>query len=207
MLHTIIDFIVWTISDFWYVGIFIMMTLESSFFPFPSEVVMIPAWYLISTWEMSFFWVFVMWTAGALMWSTINYMLWFYLWAKIIKSIIEKYWKYLFVSLNDYEKAELYFKKHGTITTFIGRLITVIRQYISIPAWVFKMNFSKFILYTALWAWLWNLILIWIGYVAWENKELISQYSREASILVFIFIVIVITTYYYYNKYSSNKNK
>lgn len=195
MLQTIIDFIVWIVWNLWYVWIFIMMTLESSFFPFPSEVAMIPAWYLINTWEMSFLWVFIMWTAWALLGSSINYILWYYLWEKVIKSLIVKYWKYLFVSLEHYEKAEKYFKKHWTITTFVWRLITVIRQYISLPAWVFKMDFLKFIIYTFLWAGLWNLILIGIWYVAGENKELIAEYSKEVTIWLVIFIIVVIWIY------------
>lgn len=195
MLQTVVDFIVWIVWSWWYVWLFIMMTLESSFFPFPSEVAMIPAWYLISTWQMSLFWAFTMWTAWAMLGSTINYILGFYLWEKLIKSLIEKYWKYIFVSIDDYNKAETYFKKHWTITTFVWRLITVIRQYISIPAWVFKMDFKKFLLFTFLWAWLWNLILIWIWYIAWENKELINEYSQEVTIWLVIFIVIIIWLY------------
>jgi membrane protein DedA with SNARE-associated domain len=204
MLQVIIDFIVWIVWNMWYVGIFIMMTLESSFFPFPSEVAMIPAGYLISTWEMSLIWALIMWTWWALLGSSINYFLGYYLWEKVIKSLINKYWKYLFIKIEHYEKAENYFKKHGSITTFVGRLITVIRQYISLPAWVFKMNFLKFIIYTWIWAWIWNLILITIWYLAWENKELISEYSKEVSIGLLVFIIIIVVIYIFIQK---KKNK
>jgi membrane protein DedA with SNARE-associated domain len=195
LLKSIIEFIVSVVWDMWYVGIFIMMTLESSFFPFPSEVAMIPAWYLVSIWEMNFIWVFIMWTAWALLGSSINYFLWYYLWEKIIKSIISRYWKYLFIKVEHYEKAENYFKKHWSITTFVGRLITDIRQYISLPAWAFKMNFIKFIIYTALWAGIWNIILITIWYIAWENIELMEKYSKEVSILAIIFVILIILIY------------
>lgn len=195
MLQTIIDFIVWVVGNWWYTGIFVMMVLESSFFPFPSEVAMIPAGYLVSTWQMNFWLVFIAGTSWALVGSCINYFLGYFLWKKAIKSLIKKYWKYLFVSLEHYEKAEKYFQKHGGITTFIGRLITIIRQYISLPAGVFKMNFWKFLVYTGLWAWIWNLILIAIWYIAWENKELITEYSKEASIWLIVFIVVIVAIY------------
>lgn len=206
MLQSIIDFLVWIIWDFGYIGIFLMMTLESSFFiPFPSEIAMIPAWYLISTWEMNFYIAFAAWTLWALLWAIINYALWYYFWWKIVKILIKKYWKYIFLNPTHYEKAELFFKKHWTIATFTWRLITIVRQYISLPAWVFKMNFAKFILYTGLWAWLWNLILIWIWYTAWENKELIAKYSKEISIFLLVFIIAILFIYLSLGKLKKGK--
>jgi membrane protein DedA with SNARE-associated domain len=157
-----------------------MMVLESSFFPFPSEVAMVPAWFLVSTWKMNFFLAFFAWTFWALVWAIINYVIWKYLWAPVIMKLIEKYWKYLFIKPEHYKKTESFFQKHWEIATFVGRFITVIRQYISLPAWVFHMNFYKFLFFTFLWAWIWNLILMGIGYVAWENKDLIAKYSKEA---------------------------
>jgi membrane protein DedA with SNARE-associated domain len=155
---------------------------------------------LISTWEMDFWLVFISWTFGALVGSSINYLLGFFLWEKAIKALINKYGKYLFVRLEHYEKAEKYFQIHGVITTFIWRFITVIRQYISLPAGVFKMNFLKFIIYTGIWAWIWNLILMAIWYIAWENKELITEYFGKVSIWLIIFIVIVLAVYIFVHK-------
>jgi membrane protein DedA with SNARE-associated domain len=178
-----------------------MMFLESSFFiPFPSEVAMIPAGYLVSTWEMTFVWAFLAGTIGALLGATVNYFLWYFLWEKTLKYLIKNYWKYVFLNLEHYEKTEKYFQKHGSITTFIWRLITVIRQYISLPAWAFKMNFAKFLVYTWLGAWIWNIILMIIGYIAWENKELIAEYSKEVTIWLLIFIIIFVGFYIYAGK-------
>lgn len=201
MLHSIIDFIVSTIWHLWYTGIFIMMFIESSLFiPFPSEVAMVPAWYLISQWKMSLFWALTMWTWWALLWASVNYMIWYYLWEKVIKKIIKKYGKIALLKEEHYNKTEKFFIKHWIITTFIGRLIPIIRQYISLPAWVFKINYIKFLFYTTLWAWLWNLILIWIWYLAWENEELIKEYSKEVTIWLVFFIIIVVLIYIYRNK-------
>ena len=196
-MHDIINYIVDIAEQFWYIWIFFMMVLESSFFPFPSEVAMIPAWYLASTWKMSFSIALIVWTFWALVWASINYILWYYLWWKRIKKLIHKYWKYVFIKEKHYIKSEKYFKKHWIITTFLARFITVVRQLISLPAWVFKINFAKFFFYTGLWAWLWNLALMTIWYIAWENKELIAKYSMEL-LFWWIFTIIFIWWSYFY---------
>ena len=204
-MHEVINLIVWIVWDMWYTGIFLMMVLESSFFPFPSEVAMIPAWYLASTWEMNFSIALIIGTLWALLWAVINYALWYYLWEKVIKSLIKKYGKYFFITAEHYEKTERYFKEHGIITTFLARFITVIRQLISLTAWAFKINIPKFLFYTWLGAWLWNLALMINGYVAWENKELIKQYSKELLIWGIILIIIVWVVYYLIHKKRNEK--
>jgi len=199
-MHDIINSIVNFASELWYTWIFIMMVLESSFIPFPSEVAMIPAWYLSSIWKMDFSIALIVWTLWALVWATINYIIWYYLWSKSIHKLINKYWKYFLITRLHYDKAEKYFEKHWSITTFLWRFITVIRQLISLPAWVFKMNFTKFFIYTWLWAWIWNLILMCIWYMAGENKELIDKYSYEILVISTISIIIIANIYYYLNK-------
>ncbi len=166
---------------------------------------MIPAWYLASIWEMDFFIALLVWTFWALVWATINYILWFYLWSKLIHKLVKKYWKYVLITPNHYRETEKYFEKHWSITTFLARFITVVRQLISIPAWVFKMNFTKFFLYTWLWALLWNLILMSIWYLAWENKELIAKYSFEILIASVLFILITANIYYYLHRRKNDK--
>lgn len=207
MFAELATFVVDKVWDWWYTWIFVMMTVESSFIPFPSEIAMIPAWYLSSIWEMNFLLAFLAWTLWALLGSSINYFLWRYLWAKVIKTIIHKYWKYIFLSEKHYLSWEKYFKKHWSITTFNGRFIPAVRQLISIPAWVFKMNYFKFILYTRLWAWIWNLILMTIWYIAWQNQELIKQYTSLVIISVLALIIIVSFLYYFYNKKFEKSNK
>lgn len=201
MLWEVTNFIVNTVWDFWYTWIFLMMAIESSFIPFPSEVAMIPAWYLSSTWEMNIFLAFLAWTLWACAWATINYFLWKKLWWPIIKSLVLKYWKYVLLSLKHYEEAEKFFKKHWSVTTFNWRFIPAVRQLISIPAGVFRMNFYKFIFYTWLWAWIWNIILLSIWYIAWENKDIISEYSHIALAVVLVLIVLISFLYYFIDKH------
>lgn len=194
-MYEFVNFIVETVSSWGYLGIFLMMTIESSFIPFPSEVAMIPAGYLSSIGQMNFTLALLSGTFWAIFWSTINYFLWLYFWEKVIKKMVKEYWKYVFISIESYEKTEKYFQKHWSITTFTWRLIPAVRQLISIPAGIFKMDLGRFFLYTSLWAWLWNLILMIIGYIAWENKELIKQYSSEVTIGLVIFLVVLIWAY------------
>ncbi len=195
-MHEIIQAIVNFAESLGYTWIFIMMVLESSFFPFPSEVAMIPAWYLASTWKMDFTIALLIWTFWALVWATINYAIWYFLWEKVVLKLVHKYWKYFLISEKSYKKAENYFLNHWSITTFLARFITVVRQLISLPAWVFEMNFAKFFFYTGLWAGLWNLMLMIIGYIAWENSELIAKYSKELLFWGIIFVVIIWLIYY-----------
>lgn len=199
-MHEIINTIVSFAENLWYTGIFFMMVLESSFFPFPSEVAMVPAWYLSSIGKMSFPIALAVGTVWALVWATINYAIWFFLWEKVVVKLIHKYGKFFLISEASYKKAENYFLEHGAITTFLARFITVVRQLISLPAWVFEMNFAKFFFYTGLWAGLWNLFLMIIWYIAGENQELIAKYSKELLIGWIIFVILVGGMYYLYNK-------
>lgn len=199
-MHEIIDFIVNIAEKLGYTWVFFMMVLESSFFPFPSEVAMVPAWYLASTGQMNFAIALFVWTLWALVWASINYAFWYYLGKPIIQSLIHKYGKYFLIKDEHYTKAENYFQKHWVFTTFLGRFIPVIRQLISLPAGVFKMNIPKFLFYTWLWAWLWNLALMTIWFIAGENQELIKEYSKELLFLSIIFVLIVWCIYYLVNK-------
>lgn len=196
MLHEIINYIVSLVADFWYLWIFIMMTLESSFFPFPSEVAMIPAWFLASKWEMNFTIAFLVWLLWSIAWALINY----FLALKVWKPLLLKYWKYFFFNEKHYDKSVEYFQKHWIITTFLGRFIPAVRQYISFPAWVARMNLPAFCFFTWLWAWIWVLILMIIWYFVWENSELVSLYLKEALIWVLVFAVLLAIWYYFYNK-------
>ena len=207
MLWQMVTYIVNTVSNFWYAGIFIMMTIESSFIPFPSEVAMIPAGYLASQWTMNFTLAFIAGTLGALSGASINYILGKYFGAKIIKGFVHQYGKYIFVSEKHYLQSEIFFQKHGGITMFNGRFIPAVRQLISIPAGVFHMNFTKFVIYTTAWAGIWNLILMTIGYIAGANKQLIDRYSQEALIGVIVFIILASLAYYLIDKYALNNVK
>lgn len=150
-----------------FIIIFLLMAIESSFIPFPSEVVMIPAGFLAYRGELTtgnaildMFLAFVAGTAGSILGAYVNY----YLGLKLGRPFLHKYGKYFFLKEQALDRAEEVFREHGDITTFVCRLIPAIRQLISIPAGLAKMNFKRFTFFTALGAGIWGLILLFIGY-------------------------------------------
>lgn len=195
-----IEQIIFLIGDLGYIGIYVMMTLESSFIPFPSEVAMIPAGYLASLGEMSFLLAFLCGTLWALTGASVNYFLWNYLGRPVVQKLIKSYGKYIFLQLSHYEKSEKYFKEHGSITTLIGRFIPAVRQLISIPAGIFSMNIWKFLFFTGVWAGIWNLILMIIWYVAGENRDLIAQYTTQIMIFLVVILTIILVAYIWNKK-------
>ncbi|MCD6570928.1 MAG: DedA family protein, partial [Deltaproteobacteria bacterium] len=190
-MNTLIAWLVETIGRLGYAGIIGLMFLESSFFPFPSEVIIPPAGYLAAKAEMNILAVIVSGTLGSLLGALFNYFIAYYLG----RPFLIKYGKYIFLTQNRFDKIDEFFRRHGEISTFAGRLITVIRQYISFPAGLAKMNLTRFCIYTALGAGIWVSILAYIGYIVGNNITLVKQYSKEAGVLLGIFIVFLIIIY------------
>lgn len=189
LLHNLIDLILNIIEKLGYIWIFIWMFLESSFFPFPSEVIIIPAWYLAWQGKMNLILVIIFWVAWSLAWAWFNYLLASKFWRKFLEKFLKK---------DKLDKLDKFFQEHGHISTFNGRLIPVIRQYISFPAWLAKMNWWKFTLYTSLGAWIWVVILALLGYFIWDQQELIKQYSKEITTWMIWFVLISSAVYYFY---------
>ncbi len=188
-----------------YTWIIVFMAIESSFIPFPSEVVMIPAAYkAASRGEMSFFAIIVCGTIGALIGALVNYALAYFLGRPIVYSFANSRFGHMcLIDQEKVEKAEQYFDRHGASSTLIGRLIPAIRQLISIPAGLAKMNLFSFILYTCLGATLWNCVLVGIGYLCHTTipeQELIATISHYSHIIgiAAIAIVVAIVAYLIY---------
>jgi len=173
-----------------------MMVIESSFVPFPSEIVLVPAGYLASKGDMSIGLIMSSALAGSLVGAFINY----YLALTLGRKLLKKYGKYFFIKESALAKMDIYFSKHGHISTFTGRLIPGIRQLISIPAGLARMNLVQFSIYTTLGAGLWALILTLLGYFIGENQELIDIYLKEITIGVVGVLVIIGFIYYRYQK-------
>jgi membrane protein DedA with SNARE-associated domain len=191
MLHDVVTWVVDTVGSLGYIGIFIMMFLESSFFPFPSEVVMIPAGYLASKGEMNLGIAIGAGIFGSLTGAIFNY----YLALRFGRKFLEKWGKYVFIKEQTLEKMENFFAKHGHISTFSGRLIPAVRQYISLPAGLAKMDIYKFSLYTSLGAGIWVVILAMLGYFIGENQNLIDQYLKTIIISVISILILLALVY------------
>jgi len=182
-----------------YSGIFLLMAMESSVIPVPSELVMPPAGYLAYQGKMSMTGAILCGTFGSLAGAYANYFVSQYLG----RPLILKYGKYVLIPPDKFVRVERFFLRHGEISTFIGRLLPVIRHLISIPAGLAGMNHLKFSLYTLLGAGIWCTILAWIGYAIGENQQLIMQYSHKALAWVLIFCTVLIAFYIRWQRRSS----
>lgn len=203
MIKEIAQTIVDLIFDWGYLGIFLLMAIESSFIPFPSEIVLIPAGYLASQGEMNLGMIMASALSGSMLGAFINYFLAFFLGRKILM----RYGKYFFISQASIEKMDNYFITHGAISTFIGRLIPGIRQLISIPAGLSQMNLVTFSVYTAIGAGIWALILVMLGYFIGENQEMIDAYLKQIVIIILVFLFLLFLGYTYRHKKIEEKKK
>lgn len=191
MIREIAQTIVDLIFDWGYLGIFLLMAIESSFIPFPSEIVLIPAGYLASKGDMNLGLIMSSALGGSMVGAFINY----YLALLLGRRILQRYGKYFFINENALVKMDNYFEKHGAISTFIGRLVPGIRQLISIPAGLSRMNLVVFSTYTALGAGIWALILVMLGYFIGENQELIDTYLKQITISIIVVLILLASWY------------
>jgi len=197
---TVIDQIVaWYSAHMNYASITALMTVESSFIPFPSEVVIPPAVYVAGdptsplyatgVYPMDVLLIVLFGTLGAMLGAILNYWLSVWLGRPIIYKLADSKAGHLcLLSSEKVQRAEDYFRDHGNMSTFIGRFIPGIRQLISIPAGLARMNFASFLLYTFLGAFAWNCVLALLGYVAHGQMDLINQYSHELSVAILLLL-------------------
>ena len=158
-----------------YPGIVLLMALESSFFPFPSEVVLPPAGYLAAQGRMNAWLALACGVGGSVLGALFNY----YVAVRLGRPLLHRYGRYLFIKETALDRAERFFQAHGEISMFVGRLIPVIRQYISLPAGLARMRLDLFALYTALGAGIWCAILTWIGWYLGTQAERLGTLPPE----------------------------
>ncbi len=199
ILQSIADFFIGVVSAGSYFGIFILMTIESSFIPFPSEIVLIPAGYLIAMGELSVFFVMLAAIIGSIAGALINYAIGFYLGRTAVNKLIFSYGNFFLLSQKSILKSEEFFYKHGHITTFLGRLIPGIRQLISLPAGFAKMPLVPFITYTILGAGIWSGILVYLGYFLGKNTAAIKAYLNYITLILILVCAIAVIAYIIYN--------
>lgn len=195
-MHEAVKWLVDTIGVMGYPGIFILMAMESSVIPIPSELVMPPAGYLAHLGEMNMTAAIICGTVGSLVGAYANYLAAHYLG----RPLLLKYGKYVWITEEKFAKVETFFHKHGEISTFIGRLLPVVRHLISLPAGLAGMNRWKFALYTLAGAGLWCTVLTWIGYLIGKEEALIVRYSHHAVIGAVIFSAVLTAVYVWRHK-------
>ena len=192
MFHQFVMWLADTIGQFGYPGIVLLMALESSFFPFPSEAVIPPAAYLAAGGKMNIGMVLLCGTAGSLLGAIFNY----WLALKFGRPFFEKYGRYLLVSSRSLDKADRFFEHHGHISTFVGRLLPGIRQYISLPAGLARMNLFVFCTATALGAGIWVTVLAGMGYWFGRNEELFMHNLNWITLAMAIACLILSILYW-----------
>ena len=188
IINNLANFVIQTISNTGYLGIFALMIAESALIPIPSEIIMPFSGYLVSTGKFNPILVIIAGSIGNLVGSFIAYVIGI----KLGREIILKYGKYILIKKSHLEWTESYFKKYGDRSTFVSRLLPAIRTYISLPAGVAKMNLKKFVIYTFAGSIIWSTLLTYVGIALGEEWTKIRHYSDYIDGLVIIGIIIII---------------
>jgi membrane protein DedA with SNARE-associated domain len=195
MISALINFlanvVINTIDHLGYAGVFFMMALESCAIPMPSEVIMPFAGFLVFDGKMLFWAIVVAGTLGNLVGSWLAYWIGY----KGGRPLIEKYGKYILISKQDLDLADRWFSKYGDWTVFFGRLLPVVRTYISFPAGIAKMDFKRFFLFTLMGALPWTALFAWLGIKMGANWELIRQKLHSFDMLILILVILFIIWY------------
>lgn len=206
-IASIVAFLLSVVAKLGYVGIFISMTIESSFFPLPSELVLIPAGALISQGKMSFLITLFSAILGSVFGALLNYLLALTLGRRTIEKLISKYGKAFLINTDELDKADKYFHTHGEITTFVGRLLPGIRHLISLPAGFSRMDLNRFCLFTAFGAGFWSLILLYSGWLADRHQAFIAQHPALITVFIIVISIIIIGSYIEFIRRQRRKSK
>ncbi len=185
-----------TVKEWGYIGIFVLMALESTVFPIPSEFVMIPAGYLAHTGELNATLSVLAGTAGSLAGALINYVVS----RRYGRSFLWNHGSKILVSRRRLAQMDYFFRRYGEITTFLGRLIPIARHYISIPAGLAKMRLWRFMLFTSLGAFVWMCVLTALGYFIGDNIQEVKRYTDTFTIVVIASCVVAAAYFIYTNK-------
>lgn len=202
MLHTIIqslqDFVMYLIDTLGHFGIFLAMLIESVCIPLPSEVIMLFGGFMAEAGKLNFWLVVLAGILGNLVGSLIAY----YIGKAGGRALVLKYGKYIFLNVNHLDKAEIWFNRYGASAVFFGRILPVIRTFISLPAGIAKMSLTKFVLYTILGCIPWNLFLTWLGYTLGSNWSVVEKYTRPISytMLALCILFVIWLAYKIWNK-------
>jgi len=190
IISNLANFVIQTISNAGYLGIFFLMVAESALIPIPSEIIMPFSGYLASTGKLNPVLIILAGSVGNLVGSLIAY----FVGVKLGREFIVKYGKYVLLKKSHLNWTESYFKKYGDRSTFVSRLLPAIRTYISLPAGVAKMNLKKFSIYTFAGSIIWSTMLTYVGIALGDQWTSIRHYSDyiDGAVIVGVVIIIII---------------
>lgn len=193
ILSTLSHFVINTISSIGYFGVILLMGIESANIPLPSEVIMPFSGYLVSVGRFNLFLVAIAGGIGCLWGSLLSY----WIGAKGGRPLIERYGKYILMSKHDLDIADRWFSKWGMSAVFVGRLLPVIRTFISFPAGIARVNLFWFSVWTFVGSVIWSYFLAWIGYKLGENWDSLKTYFHRFDYIIVAVIVIALVFYIY----------
>ena len=194
-METLIHLMETWVTDYGYIAIFLLMLAESACIPFPSEVTMLVGGWYAATGDLNFFWVGAVGVLGNLVGSWIAYGVG----RTMGRGVLDRYGRYLLIRSHDIDKAEVWWERYGEAATFFSRLLPVIRTFISLPAGIAKMPFSKFTLYTFLGVIPWTYALTYLGVVVEDNWERVLGYF-DVPTLIIGSLILIAAGYWYYRR-------
>ena len=191
IITVLAGFVIATISNLGYAGIVLLMAIESACIPLPSEIIMPFAGYLVFKGEMQLWAVALAGAVGCVLGSFVAY----YAGAWGGRPFVEKYGKYILVSHHDLAMADRWFKRHGDITIFVGRLLPVIRTFIAFPAGISRMAMGRFVIYTFVGSYIWCWGLAWVGLKLGQNWNTLGVYFHRFDAVIGVILLIGVIWY------------
>jgi len=195
MLEQLTGLIIHFIESTGYLGVFVLMTLESALIPIPSEVTMPFAGFLVEQGKLNFFAVVLAGAVGNLVGSLIAYALGFYLEEHVILRLMKKYGKFLLITEHEYIKSMHWLNKYGDFVAFFSRILPAIRTFISLPAGLSEMNIWKFSFYTFLGSLIWSFFLTYVGVYFGSEWHALEPYYRKFEIVIGIVLMAGVLWY------------
>jgi membrane protein DedA with SNARE-associated domain len=180
------------ITSYGYLAIFLLMLISAACIPFPSEVTLLVGGWYSARGDLDIWWVILLAVGGSMIGSWIGYVIGL----TTGRTLVERYGKYVLIRTHEMERAELWWADHGEAATFIGRLLPVIRSFISLPAGIARMNLARFTIYTLAGVAVWTVSLTWIGHAVGSNWEQVSGYMRIPTLLVLAALVTLAGRWY-----------
>ena len=174
------------VTDYGYVGIFVLMIASAACIPIPSEVTLLVGGWYAGDGRLDFFWVGTIALLGTLVGSYVAYAVG----RTGGRALLERYGKYVFMREHEIDRAEAWWDKHGEAATFFGRLLPVVRTFISLPAGIAEMPLAKFTVFTLLGSAVWSYGLTFIGLQVGHNWERVSSYMRIPTILIGVALLV-----------------
>lgn len=185
-LNSISSDIINIISSTGYTGVVVLMAIESAAVPLPSEVILPFSGFLITTGRFSLWGVTMAGAIGSVIGSLALYYIGYF----GGRPFIDKFGKYLLITHEDMDKADSFFKRYGSASNFIGRVLPLVRTFISLPAGISKVNIKGFIFYTFLGSFVWSLLLAWIGLQLGQNWSKIHAYFHNVDLILEILVAL-----------------